>query len=67
MFCVTEDMKLVELIVVIMILGMLASLAVHSASQIPDVNDVKKDVQNRTVQINGDVVTVNGEQVNLGE
>lgn len=62
-----EDMKLVELIVVIMILGMLASLAVHSASQIPDVNDVKKEVQNRNVQINGDVVTVNGEQVNLGE
>lgn len=60
-------MKLVELIVVIMILGMLASLAVHSASQIPDVNDVKKEVQNRNVQINGDVVTVNGEQVNLGE
>ena len=67
MFCVTEDMKLVELIVVIMILGMLASLAVHSASQIPDVKDVKKEVQNRNVQINGDVVTVNGEQVNLGE
>lgn len=62
-----EDMKLVELIVVIMILGMLASLAVHSASQIPDVNDVKKEVQNRNVQIDGDVVTVNGEQVNLGE
>lgn len=62
-----EDMKLVELIVVIMILGMLASLAVHSASQIPDVNNVKKEVQNRNVQINGDVVTVNGEQVNLGE
>lgn len=62
-----EDMKLVELIVVIMILGMLASLAVHSASQIPDVNDVKKEVENRNVQINGDVVTVNGEQVNLGE
>ena len=62
-----EDMKLVELIVVIMILGMLASLAVHSASQIPDVNDVKQEVQNRNVQINGDVVTVNGEQVNLGE
>ena len=62
-----EDMKLVDLIVVIMILGMLASLAVHSASQIPDVNDVKKEVQNRNVQINGDVVTVNGEQVNLGE
>ena len=62
-----EDMKLVELIVVIMILAMLASLAVHSASQIPDVNDVKKEVQNRNVQINGDVVTVNGEQVNLGE
>lgn len=60
-------MKLVELIVVIMILGMLASLAVHSASQIPDVNDVKKEVENRNVQINGDVVTVNGEQVNLGE
>ena len=60
-------MKLVELIVVIMILGMLASLAVHSASQIPDVKDVKKEVQNRNVQINGDVVTVNGEQVNLGE
>lgn len=60
-------MKLVELIVVIMILGMLASLAVHSTSQIPDVNDVKKDIQNRNVQINGDVVTVNGEQVNLGE
>lgn len=60
-------MKLVELIVVIMILAMLASLAVHSASQIPDVNDVKKEVQNRNVQINGDVVTVNGEQVNLGE
>lgn len=60
-------MKLVELIVVIMILGMLASLAVHSASQIPDVNDVKKEVQNRNVQIDGDVVTVNGEQVNLGE
>lgn len=60
-------MKLVDLIVVIMILGMLASLAVHSASQIPDVNDVKKEVQNRNVQINGDVVTVNGEQVNLGE
>lgn len=60
-------MKLVELIVVIMILGMLASLAVHSASQIPDVNDVKQEVQNRNVQINGDVVTVNGEQVNLGE
>jgi hypothetical protein len=62
-----EDMKLVELIVVIMILAMLASLAVHSASQIPDVNDVKKEVQNRNVQIDGDVVTVNGEQVNLGE
>lgn len=62
-----EDMKLVELIVVIMILGMLASLAVHSVSQIPDVNDVKKEVQNRNVQIDGDVVTVNGEQVNLGE
>jgi len=60
-------MRLIELIVVIMILGMLASLAVHSASQIPDVNDVKKEVQNRNVQINGDVVTVNGEQVNLGE
>lgn len=60
-------MKLVDLIVVIMILGMLASLAVHSASQIPDVNDVKKEVENRNVQINGDVVTVNGEQVNLGE
>ena len=60
-------MKLVELIVVIMILGMLASLAAHSASQIPDVNDVKKEVQNRNVQIDGDVVTVNGEQVNLGE
>ena len=60
-------MKLVDLIVVILILGMLASLAVHSASQIPDVNDVKKEVQNRNVQINGDVVTVNGEQVNLGE
>ena len=60
-------MKLVELIVVIMILGMLVSLAVYSASQIPDVNDVKKEVQNRNVQINGDVVTVNGEQVNLGE
>lgn len=60
-------MKLVELIVVIMILGMLASLAVHSTSQIPDVNDVKKEVQNRNVQIDGDVVTVNGEQVNLGE
>jgi hypothetical protein len=60
-------MKLVELIVVIMILGMLASLAVNSASQIPDVNDVKKEVQNRNVQIDGDVVTVNGEQVNLGE
>lgn len=60
-------MKLVELIVVIMILAMLASLAVHSASQIPDVNDVKKEVQNRNVQIDGDVVTVNGEQVNLGE
>jgi hypothetical protein len=60
-------MKLVELIVVIMIMGMLASLAVHSASQIPDVNDVKQEVQNRNVQINGDVVTVNGEQVNLGE
>ena len=60
-------MKLVELIVVIMILGMLASLAVHSASQIPDVNDVKKEVQNRNVQIDGNVVTVNGEQVNLGE
>lgn len=62
-----EDMRLIELIVVIMILGMLASLAVHSASQIPDVNDVKKEVQNRNVQIDGDVVTVNGEQVNLGE
>ena len=60
-------MRLIELIVVIMILGMLASLAVHSASQIPDVNDVKKEVENRNVQINGDVVTVNGEQVNLGE
>ena len=60
-------MKLVELIVVIMILGMLASLAVNSASQIPDVNDVKQEVENRNVQINGDVVTVNGEQVNLGE
>lgn len=60
-------MRLIELIVVIMILGMLASLAVHSVSQIPDVNDVKKEVQNRNVQINGDVVTVNGEQVNLGE
>ena len=60
-------MRLIELIVVIMILGMLASLAVHSASQIPDVNYVKKEVQNRNVQINGDVVTVNGEQVNLGE
>lgn len=60
-------MRLIELIVVIMILGMLASLAVHSASQIPDVNDVKKEVQNRNVQIDGDVVTVNGEQVNLGE
>lgn len=67
MFCVTEDMKLVELIVVIMILGMLASLAVHSASQIPDVKDVKNDITHRNVQINGDVVTVNGEQVNLGE
>lgn len=62
-----ERMRLIELIVVIMILGMLASLAVHSASQIPDVNDVKKEVENRNVQINGDVVTVNGEQVNLGE
>ena len=60
-------MKLVELIVVIMILGMLASLAVNSAALIPDVNDVKKEVQNRNVQIDGDVVTVNGEQVNLGE
>lgn len=60
-------MRLIELIVVIMILGMLASLAVHSASQIPDVNNVKKEVENRNVQINGDVVTVNGEQVNLGE
>lgn len=62
-----EIMKLVELIIVIMILGMLASLAVHSASQIPDVSDIKKDITHRNVQIDGDVVTVNGEQVNLGE